>query len=232
MNQRRRLILLPGLDGSGKLFSPIIPHLEAHFDVSIVTFPDLPSFNDYVDTARNQLPDSAGITLVAESLAGPVALALMAQRAGQFGPSILSSTFARSPLAALTHLAKHIPEQMFSIGALSEFCLDIDAEENVDFSETQPLPLNVTDQIDGAVLKHRLSVMSRIDVSAVLPQIDVPMLCLHAERDRILSETDVQMLQKYLPRATRINIDGPHLLLQTRPQECADLIVRHVEINS
>lgn len=232
MNQRPSLVLLPGLDGTGKLLAPIIPFLEAHFDLTVVTYPDLDSFNDYVDSARNQLPDTDSISLVAESLSGPIAFALMAQRVGQFGPSILSSTFARSPLAALAHLAKHVPAQMFSIGALGDFYLDVDAEEREDFSETQPLPLNVMDQVDGAVLRHRLEVMSRIDVSALLPQIDVPILYLRAERDRILSENDAQMVQQNLSRVTRINLDAPHLLLQTRPQQCADLITRHVEINS
>ncbi len=223
--------MLPGLDGTGKLFSPIIPHLEAHFDLTIVTYPDLGSFNDYVDSARNQLPESSAISLLAESLSGPIAISLMAQRAGQFGSAILSSTFARSPLAAMTHLAKHVPQQMFSIGALSDFYLDVDAEENQDFSETQPLPLNVMDQVDGVVLRHRIEVMSRIDVSALLPQIDVPVLYLRAKRDRIVSDSDAEMIQQNLPKVARINLDAPHLLLQTRPQECADLIIKHVEMN-
>ena len=224
--------MLPGLDGTGKLFAPVIPHLESFCDLTIVTYPDLGSFNEYVDSARNQLPESSGISLLAESLSGPIAIALMAQRAGQFGPSVLSSTFARSPLAAMTHLAKHVPQQMFSIGALSDFYLDVDAEEHDDFSETQPLPLNVMDQIDGVVLRHRIEIMSRIDVSALLPQIDVPMLYLRAERDRIVSDSDAQLIQQNLPKVARINLDAPHLLLQTRPQECAELVIKHFEINS
>lgn len=224
--------MLPGLDGTGKLFAPVIPHLESFFDLTIVTYPDLGSFNEYVDSARNQLPESTGLSLLAESLSGPIAIALMAQRAGQFGPSVLSSTFARSPLAAMTHLAKHVPQQMFSIGALSDFYLDVDAEEHDDFSETQPLPLNVMDQIDGVVLRHRIEIMSRIDVSALLPQIDVPMLYLRAERDRIVSDSDAQLIQQNLPKVARINLDAPHLLLQTRPQECAELVIKHFEINS
>lgn len=223
---------MPGLDGTGKLFSSITPYLEPRFDLSIMTLPDLESFSDYVDYALNQLPAATGVSLVAESLSGPVALALMAQRPGQFGPSVLSATFARSPLAALTNLAKHVPAKMFSIGALSEFCLDVDAEENEDFSETQPLPLNVMEQLDGDVLKHRIEVMSRIDISALLPQIDVPILYLRAERDRIVSESDVQLIQRNLPAVARINIDAPHLLLQTRPQQCAELIERHLQINT
>ena len=220
---------MPGLDGTGKLFAPIIPLLERHCDLVIVTYPDLDTFSDYVDCARNQLPEAPGYSLVAESFSGPVALTLMAQRPDQIGPSVLAATYARSPLPALTRMANYIPEQMFSIGALNEFCLDVYAANNEDDSETQPLPLNVMEQLDGSLLKHRISVLSRIDVSALLPDIDLPILYLRAVRDRIVSENDAQMIQKYLPDVERIDIDAPHLLLQTRAQQCAELILNHAQ---
>ena len=229
MNQRRTLVLMPGLDGTGKLFAPIIPLIEPHFDLVIVTYPDLDSFSDYVECAQNQLPERPGFSLLAESFSGPVALALMAQRREQIGASVLSTTFARSPLPSLTRMAKYVPEKTFSIGALNEFCLDVYAIDNQDFSETQPLPLNVTEQLDGTVLKHRISVLSRIDVSALLSSIEVPILYLRAVRDRIVSEHDAIMLQQYLPDIDRVDIDGPHLLLQTRPQRCAELIFKHIQ---
>jgi pimeloyl-ACP methyl ester carboxylesterase len=220
---------MPGLDGTGKLFAPIIPLLEPHFELIMVTYPDLDSFTEYVDCVQNQLPATPGFSLLAESFSGPVALALMAQQPGQIGPSILCATFARSPLAALTRMANYVPDQMFSIGALNEFCLDVLETNDDDQSETQPLPLNVTEQLDGALLKHRIAVLSRIDVSALLPGIEVPVLYLHARRDRIVAESDAQMIQEYLPDVDRVDIDAPHLLLQTRPQQCAELILQHAQ---
>lgn len=228
MGQRRKLVMMPGLDGTGKLFAPIVPILEAQFDLVFITYPDLNSFQDYIDIARNQLPAEPGYSLLAESFSGPVAIALLAQLQDQIGPSVLVATFARSPLATLNRMSNHVPEQLFSIGALNEFCLDIDAPGDDDFSETQPLPLNVTEQLDGAVLKHRIAVFSRIDVSAMLPHITAPILYLHARRDGILSENDAQMLQQNLPQVNRVDVDGPHLLLQTCPQQCADLIIQHL----
>lgn len=118
---------------------------------------------------------------------------------------------------------------MFSIGALSEFCLDVYDVEDEDFSETQPLPLNVMEQLDGVLLKHRISVLSRIDVSALLPEIETSILYLHGSHDRIISENDAQMLQAYLPKVNRVDIEAPHLLLQTQPQQSAELIFNHVQ---
>jgi len=219
---------MPGLDGTGRLFEPIIPYLEPHFDLSVITYPDLDSFSDYIICAQNQLPDEPGYSLLAESFSGPVALAIMAREDAAIGPSILSATFARSPLQALTRMASYVPDQMFSIGALNEFCLDVFAINDEDMSDTKPLPLNVMEQIDGSVLKHRISVLSRIDVSAMLPSIEVPILYLRATRDRVVSEQHAEMLQQNLPQIERVDLDAPHLLLQTRPQRCAELIQRHI----
>ena len=219
---------MPGLDGTGKLFEPIIPLLKPHFALQIITYPNLDKFTDFVDCVLNQLPPSAGFSLVAESFSGPVALAVMAHRPDRIGPSVLSASFARSPLAELTRMSNYIPDQMFSIGALGQFCLDVYELEDEDFSETQPLPLNITEQLDGSLLKNRISALSRIDISALLPGIEIPILYLHGLQDRIVSEKDALMLQKNLPNITRVDIDGPHLLLQTRPQQCAELILKHV----
>jgi len=78
------------------------------------------------------------------------------------------------------------------------------------------------------LLKNRISAMSRIDISALLPGIEVPILYLRGMQDRIVSESDAVMLQNNLPCIDRVDIDAPHLLLQTRPQQCADLIIQHV----
>lgn len=228
MNEDHTLVLMPGLDGTGKLFAPIIPLLKQHFRLQIVTYPDLDKFSDYVDCALSQLPTSSEYSLIAESFSGPVALALMAHRPELIGPSVLSSTFVRSPLAELTHMSNYIPEQMFSIGALGQFCLDVYEVEDEDFSETQPLPLNVTEQLDGVLLKNRIAALSRIDISALLPGIEVPILYLHGIHDRIVSDKDAAMLQTHLPNIKRVDLDGPHLLLQTRPQECAEQILQHL----
>ena len=219
---------MPGLDGTGKLFSPVIPLLEPFFELTVVTYPDLAGFGDYVDCAQNQLPSAPGYSLLAESFSAPVAIAIMANRPDQVGPSVLCSAFARSPLVALNRMANQVPAGMFSIGALSDFCLEVGDVDNEDFSETQPLPVHVTEQLDGTVLKHRISVLSRIDVSALLPQVASPILQLQGLRDRIVSSGDARIVEQNLPAVRRVDLDGPHLLLQSYPRECVELIVDHV----
>jgi pimeloyl-ACP methyl ester carboxylesterase len=227
MTQRRTLVLMPGFDGTGKLFDPIIPLLEPHFDLKVITYPDLDSFNDYIDCAYRQLPQIPGYSLLAESFSGPVALALMSQLPDQIGPSVLCSTFCRSPLHTMTQMLNQIPDQMFSLGALASFCFDVDELIDMDFTDTQPIPVNVTSQLDGTVLKHRISVLSRIDVSAMLPDIQTSILYLQGTHDKIVTQSHAQMVAQLLPNVHRVNLDGPHMLLQTHPHLCVDLMINH-----
>ena len=227
MTQRPTLVLMPGFDGTGKLFEPIIPLLEPRFDLKVITYPDLDSFNDYIECAYRQLPQVPGYSLLAESFSGPVALALMSRLQDQIGPSVLCSTFCRSPLQTMTQMMQQIPDQMFSLGALGAFCFDVDDMIDEDFTDTQPIPLNVTTQLDGAVLKHRISVLSRIDVSAMLPEIQTSILYLQGTHDKIVPESLAQMVAQNLPNVHRVNLDGPHMLLQTHPHLCVDLIINH-----
>ena len=227
MTQRPTLVLMPGFDGTGKLFEPIIPLLEPHFNLTVVTYPDLGSFNEYIDCAYHQLPLEPGYSLLAESFSGPIALTLMSRLQDQIGPSVLCSTFCRSPLQTMTEMLNQIPDQMFSLGALGSFCFDVDDDFDEDFTDTQPIPVNVTAQLDGAVLKHLISVLSRIDVSALLPDIQTSILFLQGTHDKLVPDSHAQMIEQYLPNVHRVNLDGPHMLLQTNPHLCVDLIVNH-----
>ena len=49
----KTLVLMPGLDGTGRLFEPVIPLLEQQFRLTVVTYPNLNSFNDYINCARS-----------------------------------------------------------------------------------------------------------------------------------------------------------------------------------
>ena len=40
-------------------------------------------------------------------------------------------------------------------------------------------------------------------------------------RDRVISRAATRRILPMLPEARLVEIDGPHLLLQTRPAECA-----------
>jgi pimeloyl-ACP methyl ester carboxylesterase len=67
-----------------------------------------------------------------------------------------------------------------------------------------------------------------VDVTQALPAITAPVLCLRALRDRVVPAAAADWMAAHLPQAHIVNIDSPHMLLQTRPIECAQAILQFV----
>jgi len=186
LNEAKRLVLMPGLDGSGELFAPLLPLIDRHFDIIVVRYPDLCSFDDYVNHARACLPDGGPVALLAESFSSPVALTLMAEDRSRIGGAVLSAGFACS--------------------------------------------LRLMPSLDPAAMKHRAVLLQRIDVTPLLAEIKSPVLCLRAGRDRVVPAKHADILLRGLRDARCVDIDGPHLLLQARPRECAAQIIRQLAV--
>jgi pimeloyl-ACP methyl ester carboxylesterase len=216
------LILLPGLDGSGELFAPLVRELGDGVTTSVVRYGSELTFDEYVESAARALPDDA--VVVAESFSGPVGIALAARHPGKVRYLVLCATFARSPFRILLRFGKFIPVRAFAVNALTpamlrHFCL------NGDDTSLRPSVVSVLSTVPPAILRARLACLACVDVSPLLRRIDTPVLYLRATRDRIVGARLSTTLTSQLPKISIAEIDGPHLLLQTRPRECATAIV-------
>lgn len=74
-------MLLPGLDGTGDLFGPLLPFLGDSTPTLVVRYPpDVPlGYAALTDLARASLPSDGPFFLLGESFSGPVAVKLAAQ---------------------------------------------------------------------------------------------------------------------------------------------------------
>src|SRR5258706_2862593 len=89
-------LLLPGMDGTGRLFTPLGRALGPRFETRVIAYP-----RDRVLTygelgAQIALPRGPFV-LVAESFSGPIAIALAASRPPGLVGLVLAASFARSP---------------------------------------------------------------------------------------------------------------------------------------
>lgn len=228
MTARNRLVLLPGLDGSGELFAPLLGSLEERFDCIVVDYPDLESFAAYVEHAQSFLPRDRAISLLAESFSGPVAIALMVRHRAYIETAVLSATFAVSPRPLLTGLAGLRPAAWLTSPALRRFAVDLFGLNGGACPTTRSLVMQVTSRSDPAVLRRRAAILHRVDVRGLLPAIDIPVLCLRASRDRVVAARHGAMLAERFANARLAEIDAPHLLLQCEPQLCVGLVIRHI----
>lgn len=216
-------MLMPGFDGTGELFRPFTTALSPRHRPIVIRYRDERTFDDYVDTVSDALPDQGAI-LIAESFSGPIALALMMRHPEKIRCTVLCATFVESPFHTLTKLARWVPPSLFGLNLghrtmLRQFCLDDRCAPAL-----MEQALAVIKLMPAAAVAARLNVLSKLQVRALCRNIRTPVLILRATGDRLVSPSRYKQLSQALPGATIENVEGPHLLLQSRPQECAQLI--------
>jgi len=79
--------------------------------------------------------------------------------------------------------------------------------------------------VAAAVIRRRLHEVLTVDVTTHLAAIELPILILQPSRDRILPRAATRLLAQ-TRRAQVADIEGPHLLLQSRPAESAAAVLR------
>jgi pimeloyl-ACP methyl ester carboxylesterase len=67
-----------------------------------------------------------------------------------------------------------------------------------------------------------------VDDSEALARIALPILVLTASRDLVIPHAATRWIMETAQNACLIVIDGPHLLLQTCPEECAAAVMHFV----
>ncbi len=105
-------VLMPGFDGTGELFAPLIDALVPAHSFTIVRYSDECSLAECVSTAVSFLPEPR-VVLIAESFSAPVAFT-SSVKAGRVrgGHSRIFRASTSSPLIALSAL-RYVSAMMF-----------------------------------------------------------------------------------------------------------------------
>jgi pimeloyl-ACP methyl ester carboxylesterase len=220
------LVLLPGLDGTGKLFSEFVRALGPRVDPYIVAYPtNQPLGYDELETlVLTTLPRDRPFVLLGESFSGPIAIRIAARSPAGLAGVILCATFARNPFPWLgwaRPLARFLPLKSLPRWVRSPLMWGS--------ASSQRAPPQLERAIAGvsvAVVRHRIAALLAVDESAALASITLPTLLLRARGDRVILRAASDWILKVRPSTQLAEIDGPHLLLQTCPSECAAIVLR------
>lgn len=217
---------MPGFDGTGELFGPLQNVLG--LDAVVVQYRNERVLDDYIETVAALLPEENAV-LIAESFSGPVALALTARYPARIKCVVLCATFAVSPFRFLTQLSRFVPSIFFGPNPtqrsmIETFCLGKNADPML-----VSKALSVIRSVPADTIKSRLEVLADVDIRPLLTRINTPTLYLQALQDEVVSPSLSRELIQGLPNNKLCKIDGPHLLLQARPNECADAIKSFID---
>jgi len=229
----RKLVFLPGMDGTGISFEPLKALLPQDIAVSVVRYPpDVPlSFEETIRCARDQVPWDEGAVVLAESYSGPVAVSLVGS--GLLRPQclILCSTFARPPRPWILKALMLLPLQALLKAPPPRFLLRRLAAGG---EESAEVLLNLWERVKAMVpaevLVQRLKTLSGVDVRGHLPRLTVPCLYIQAASDRSVPASSLFDFAEGVPDLRVKRIPGPHFILQAKPRESLDAIEHFLDL--
>ena len=219
------LVLLPGMDGTARLFQRFDAALRAQTDIATqaIAYPAAPL--DYAALeafVRERLPRDRPFVVLAESFSGPLGAALRADPPPGMRALILCCSFVRNPrplLAPLRHLLDLIP-----FGALPGFAL---RQVLLTPYATPPLQAELAAalaQVPPSVLRQRLRAVLETDASPSFARGSLPVLYLRARHDRLVPPANALQILRQAAGTQLVDIDAPHMLLQAAPAAAADAV--------
>lgn len=217
-NRNLKLVLLPGMDGTGRLLEAFLSALGT-VDSQVIPLPDFGP-QDYDSLAKYiylQLPNEP-FDILAESFSGAVIIRLIAMGHDYLRKVVFVASFLSSPGRLRTKFASRLPFGTLSGLPLASFgvkwlCWSSDTNK-ADVVES----LSIVREVPAGILKQRLQVMS--DLSCEPARFDIPVLCLIAARDRLVKGRRQEFEKSFSNIVVQV-IDGPHFLLQACTRECA-----------
>jgi pimeloyl-ACP methyl ester carboxylesterase len=222
------LVILPGLDGTGARFADFIREIAPAVDARVIPFPtDEPlGYAELETLVRQALPADRRFVLLAESFSGPLAIRIGADPPRGLAGVILCGTFAKNPypwLRRMRPLAVRLP-----IKSLPRWLRAPLMWGSGNPRRAPPRAQRAISAVAAPVIRRRIGEVLSVDETSRLGAIELPILVLTAARDRLLPRAATHLLLQSLPLAQFEEIDGPHLLLQSRPSECAVPVLRFV----
>jgi pimeloyl-[acyl-carrier protein] methyl ester esterase len=216
------LVLLPGLDGSGTLFRPLLRELPASWQTVVITYPMDPGANHDVLTclASQALPADGHLVLLGESFSGPIAIRLAASLGSRLKALVLCCSFARNPRPGLSRFGGLI-DWLPSPGALPSRLATLALLGRHAPSESRLLLATALASMPAEVLRSRLRMVMTVDATRQLAAVRAPVLYLQACQDRIVPPAAAMDVQRFLPAIVVTQLAGPHGLLQADPAASA-----------
>jgi pimeloyl-ACP methyl ester carboxylesterase len=220
MEQTMELVLLPGMDGTGRMFEPFVRCLPAGLRAAVVHYPaDREcSVEELVDIARAAIPADGPAIIVAESFSGLVACELLKRRPASVRGVVFVGAFLAPPRPLLIRVLSALPIGTRRGGRIGLSLIGWACLGRPCAAETLGLLAAALAEVDPRILAGRLRMI--LHPPAVPPAIDVPTCYLQAARDRLVPARCAATFAALAAELEVIPIDGPHMLLQSRPAEC------------
>jgi pimeloyl-ACP methyl ester carboxylesterase len=217
-----KIVLLPGLDGTGNSFNSLLRFLPVD-EVTVIALPDTgeQTYEALVDYCRARMPNEPYI-LVAESYSGPIGIKLAANDNGMMKRLVLVATFASPPKPYISKLCSFLPIKWLirlPLSGLASRMLFLGINTPKEVLESF---LSSVASVPSEVISQRLRVASSFELG--VSSLSVPVVYIQPTNDVLVPEKCFSVIEKLAANIELKRVHGPHFILQTNPKVCAEII--------
>ena len=219
-----KVVLLPGLDGTGVLFKPFIEALPNEFDTLVVSYPSNTklSYQQLTELVISQLPEEEFI-LVGESFSGYIAYQVALRKPKNLKSVIFVATFLESPRPFLLGLSSWLPRSLLLSAPLPNyvvktFLLGLAANKKMIGLLKQSIK-----QVSPNVLSYRLQEIAKLRNNHQFCEIKATYI--QATDDKLVPKRCLDSFNKVFNNINIFQIEGSHFILQANPLACAEVVV-------
>lgn len=225
----KKLVLLPGMDGSVELLRGFVAALPEGMDAETLWYPRdrWMDHRELAGTLRGALSVAEPFVLVAESFGVPLAILIAALDPPNLQGLVFCAGFATSPVRGWKRGVVWDLAPLLSRVAMPQFVARF---LMVGDEAPRALVQSLTDAVSWVtpkVLSGRVRQSLTVNVLAELAQVKLPILYLQPMHDRVVAAACVEEM-RMVNAGRMVTIEGPHLLMQAEPALCAEAVVRFV----
>jgi pimeloyl-[acyl-carrier protein] methyl ester esterase len=219
-------ILLPGLDGTGRLFRPFLDVLPPTLRPTVIAYPQdaVRHPAELLRMIEASLPSNGPFAVIAESFSGPLALKIAAAHPRQTIAVVLIGGFVRNPVRFLPSWLRFLigpylfrcPPPRFLV---RRFLVGPQASSALVREVVDTLRL-----VAPAVLAARVRDTLSLAAAGDFVRCPAALLYIEGVQDRLVERATAAQLRALRPDLECASIEAPHFILQRRPAEAAAVI--------
>ncbi len=224
------IILLPGLDGTGKLFNPLICCLPDRISPIVYSYPRnrCKTYEELKEIVMESLPGDRPFFLLGESFSGPLAVMIASERPKGLMGLILCASFIKKPFILLPSWMKVI-----SIGPIYRLWpafIDLRARiGGAQFREVADLALTAIRSVSPDIIAHRVRSILSVNVESELEECPYPVLYLMAGRDNLIKRHNYKGIKTLKKDVELAVVDTRHFMLQLEPEKSGEVLLKFMD---
>ena len=225
-----KIVLLPGLDGTGVMFKPFIDVLPKDIEPLVISYPNDKrlGYEELIEYVLTRLPDNDDYILIGESFSGPVAYQLALRKPENLRAVIFVASFLSRPAKTVLDLLRFVPIAFLLSIPIPTFAVKLLLPGTNASEQLIGLFKHTLDKVPARTLAFRLREVARLPGSHHHCMIRA--VYIQPTNDSLVPPECVEEFSKAMGNLTIYQVNGPHFILQANPSACAEIICNEARL--